>query len=61
MFLRLLKRLRVTGEAGMTTAEYAVGTLAACGFAAVLYKVVTSGVVSSALSGLIKRALDAGF
>ena len=58
---RLLSRLRVTGEAGMTTAEYAVGTLAACGFAAVLYKVVTSGVVSSALSGLIKRALDAGF
>jgi hypothetical protein len=45
----------------MTTAEYAVGTLAACGFAAVLYKVVTSGVVSSALSDLIKRALDAGF
>jgi hypothetical protein len=58
---RLPGRLRVTGEAGMTTAEYAVGTLAACGFAAVLYKVVTSGVVSSALSGLIKRALDAGF
>jgi hypothetical protein len=58
---RTLSRLRVTGEAGMTTAEYAVGTLAACGFAAVLYKVVTSGVVSSALSGLIKRALDAGF
>jgi hypothetical protein len=61
MFVRLLNRLRATGEAGMTTAEYAVGTLAACGFAAVLYKVVTSGVVSSALSGLIKRALDAGF
>ena len=61
LFKRLLGRLRVTGEAGMTTAEYAVGTLAACGFAAVLYKVVTSGVVSSALSGLIKRALDAGF
>lgn len=51
----------VSGEAGMTTAEYAVGTLAACGFAAVLYKVVTSGAVSSGLSDLIKRALDAGF
>lgn len=52
---------RAVGEAGMTTAEYAVGTLAACGFAAVLYKVVTSGAVSSALSGLIERALNAGF
>ncbi|MFE0630356.1 DUF4244 domain-containing protein [Streptomyces sp. NPDC058864] len=45
----------------MTTAEYAVGTLAACGFAAVLYKVVTSGAVSAALGGLIKRALDVAF
>jgi hypothetical protein len=45
MFVRLLKRCRrATGEAGMTTAEYAVGTLAACGFAAVLYKVETSSV-----------------
>lgn len=48
-------------DAGMSTAEYAVGTLAACAFAAVLYKVVTSGAVSSALSGLIGRALDAAF
>lgn len=46
-------------DAGMTTAEYAVGTVAACGFAALLYKVVTSGAVSSALSGLITRALGA--
>ncbi|WP_308288835.1 DUF4244 domain-containing protein [Streptomyces humicola] len=48
-------------QAGMSTAEYAVGTLAACGFAAVLYKVITSGAVSSALSGLIRRALDVAF
>lgn len=46
-------------EAGMTTAEYAVGTVAACGFAALLYKVVTSGAVSSALNALINRALGA--
>jgi hypothetical protein len=45
----------------MTTAEYAVGTLAACGFAAVLYKIVTSGVVNAKLSGLIGRALDVAF
>ncbi len=48
-------------DAGMSTAEYAVGTLAACAFAAVLYKVVTSGAVSSALSGMIRRALDVSF
>nr|WP_051942745.1 DUF4244 domain-containing protein [Streptacidiphilus rugosus] len=39
--------------------EYAVGTVAACGFAALLYKVVTSGAVSAALQGLIRRALGA--
>ncbi|ARZ68763.1 membrane protein [Streptomyces albireticuli] len=52
---------RVSGEAGMTTAEYAVGTLAACALAAVLYKVVTSGAVSAALQSLIGRALNAPF
>ncbi|WP_370101294.1 DUF4244 domain-containing protein [Streptacidiphilus sp. MAP12-20] len=50
---------RLAPDAGMTTAEYAVGTVAACGFAALLYKVVTSGAVSSALQGLIRRALGA--
>ncbi|MDF9814654.1 DUF4244 domain-containing protein [Streptomyces sp. SPB162] len=65
MMVRMLRatagRLRSTADAGMTTAEYAVGTLAACGFAAVLYKIVTSGAVKSALSGLIERALDVSF
>ncbi|MFJ1649244.1 DUF4244 domain-containing protein [Streptomyces sp. NPDC088258] len=48
-------------DAGMTTSEYAVGTIAACAFAAVLYKVVTSGAVSGALQSLIGKALDAQF
>ena len=48
-------------QAGMSTAEYAVGTIAAAGFAAVLYKVVTSGPVSTGMRQLIERALDAGF
>ncbi|MEK8171468.1 DUF4244 domain-containing protein [Streptomyces sp. M19] len=52
---------RARAEAGMTTAEYAMGTIAACAFAAVLYKVVTSGAVSGALQGLIEKALDAQF
>ncbi|MFJ7155145.1 DUF4244 domain-containing protein [Streptomyces sp. NPDC101118] len=44
-------------DAGMTTSEYAMGTIAACAFAAVLYKVVTSDVVSSALASTIGKAL----
>ena len=49
--------VRATGEAGMSTAEYAVGTIAAVGFAGVLFKVVTSSKVQAALSGLIEKAL----
>jgi hypothetical protein len=44
-------------DQGMTTAEYAVGTVAAVGFAAVLLKVVTSGAVQAALNAIIVRAL----
>ena len=50
--------LRRLADAGMTTAEYAVGTLAACAFAAVLIAVVRSGAIKSALSGLITSALS---
>lgn len=56
-----LRRLRAARDAGMSTAEYAVGTIAACGFAAVLYKVVTSGAVSAEMQQLIERALSAKF
>ena len=51
---RLVGRLR---SAGMTTAEYAVGTLAAVAFAAVLLAVVKSGAVVSALTSIITTAL----
>lgn len=44
-------------DAGMNTAEYAVGTLAAVAFAGVLLKVLTSPSVQSALSAIIARAL----
>ncbi len=55
---RLGRRVRRLGrDAGMTTAEYAVGTVAAVAFAAVLYKVVRSGEVQSALSSIIQSAL----
>jgi hypothetical protein len=48
---------RYRDERGTTTAEYAIGTLAACAFAAVLYKILTGGAVAAALAGLIRRAL----
>jgi TRAP-type uncharacterized transport system fused permease subunit len=44
-------------DAGMSTAEYAVGTLAAVAFAGVLLKVVTSPGIQSALSAIISKAL----
>ncbi len=44
-------------DAGMTTAEYAVGTLAAVAFAAVLLAVVKSGAVSAALTSIVTTAL----
>ncbi|MFF3216239.1 DUF4244 domain-containing protein [Streptomyces sp. NPDC002886] len=52
---------RRAGDAGMSTSEYAMGTIAACAFAAVLYKVVTSELVSAALQSTIGKALDAPF
>ncbi|MEU1392687.1 MULTISPECIES: DUF4244 domain-containing protein [unclassified Nonomuraea] len=44
-------------ERGMSTAEYAVGTIAACAFAALLFKVVSSPEVQEMLKSLIDRAL----
>ena len=54
---RRFSTVRRAAEAGMTTAEYAVGTLAACAFAAVLLAVVRSGTVKSALASVIAAAL----
>jgi hypothetical protein len=50
-------RFRLRGDAGMNTAEYAVGTLAAVAFAGLLLKVVTSDRVQAALTAIIQRAL----
>ncbi|MEP6851067.1 MAG: DUF4244 domain-containing protein [bacterium] len=55
---RIVARLRRTSDRGMSTAEYAVGTVAAVAFAAVLLKVVQSGAVRSALSSIIQGALN---
>jgi hypothetical protein len=58
---RVVSRHVVSGDAGMSTAEYAIGTVAACAFAAVLYKVITSTEVLSLLSGVVTRALHVPF
>ncbi len=47
---------RLRSERGMTTAEYAVGTVAACGFGGVLYKLLTSEPVQDLLSNVIDKA-----
>ncbi|MER6123875.1 DUF4244 domain-containing protein [Streptomyces sp. NPDC001795] len=56
----LVRRVRaaVHGDDGMVTSEYAVGIIAAVGFAALLYKVLTSGQVGAELQDIVKRALN---
>jgi hypothetical protein len=48
-------------DAGMSTVEYAVGTVVAAAFAAVLYQIVTGDSVVSGLTDLINRALSTSF
>ena len=45
-------------ESGMSTVEYAIGTIAAAAFGAILYTVVTGDSVVSALNHIIGRALS---
>jgi hypothetical protein len=56
-FRVLARRLRLRGDDGMSTAEYAVGTIAAVAFAGILLKVVTSPAIQQALTAIIARAL----
>ena len=49
---------RALREAGMATAEYAIATLAAVGFAGLLLVILRSGEVRALLMGLVKRALS---
>lgn len=53
----IVKALR-RSEQGMTTAEYAVGTVAACGFGGVLYKLLTSETVVELLTSVVRHAFD---
>jgi O-acetylhomoserine/O-acetylserine sulfhydrylase-like pyridoxal-dependent enzyme len=50
--------LLAVDESGMSTVEYAIGTIAAAAFAAVLYAVVTGDSIVTALTNIIARALN---
>lgn len=51
--------LRVlVADDGMSTAEYAIGTIAAAAFGAVLYGVVTGDSIVNALTKIIDKALN---
>jgi uncharacterized protein DUF4244 len=60
MFHAFRARLMVLAmdESGMSTVEYAIGTIAAAAFAAILYAVVTGDSIVSALTNIIARALN---
>ncbi|XJF13339.1 DUF4244 domain-containing protein [Mycobacterium sp. AMU20-3851] len=56
--IRARLMLAVVDESGMSTVEYAIGTIAAAAFGAILYTVVTGDSIVSALSKIISRALN---
>jgi len=49
---------RVAADDGMSTAEYAVGTVAACGFGGVLVKLLSSPDVQDVLWQVIQKAFS---
>ncbi|MEU5364600.1 DUF4244 domain-containing protein [Streptomyces sp. NPDC005925] len=55
----LTARKGAWSDSGMVTSEYAMGIVAAVGFAIVLHQVVTSGAVTAELQDLVERALHA--
>lgn len=49
------------GDDGMSTAEYAIGTISAAAFAATLYAVVSGDSIVTALTAIVQRALSVTF
>ncbi|MCW2560565.1 MAG: hypothetical protein JWP55_4529 [Mycobacterium sp.] len=56
--LKMRLSMMVVEESGMSTVEYAIGTIAAAAFGAILYTVVTGDSIVSALTNIITRALN---
>lgn len=63
MWRRVLRRMGdrlvafAVDDSGMSTVEYAIGTIAAAAFGAILYNVVTGDSIVGALTNIINRAL----
>ena len=53
----LLAKLALAGERGMTTAEYAVGTVAVIGLGGALIKIFTDPIIREHLMALIERII----
>lgn len=49
---------KISSELGIATAEYAVTTVAACGFAGVLYKLLGSESIAQLIGELLRKALS---
>jgi len=49
---------RRRGERGMTTSEYAVGTVGACGVAGVLYELANTGFFQNLFSDVISNVWE---
>lgn len=56
-----LRAVRARREDGMATAEYAVATVAACGFGGVLVKVLTSSPVLTLVTDAVRKAFGFAF
>lgn len=56
--LKVRLTMLAVDESGMSTVEYAIGTIAAAAFGAILYTVVTGDSIVSALTNIITRALN---
>ena len=57
-FLSRRPRARILDDTGSATAEYAIATLAAVGFAGLLVVILRSDAVRSMLTNLIQHALS---
>ena len=55
--IRVRLSVLAVDDSGMSTVEYAIGTIAAAAFGAILYSVVTGDSIVGALTNIINRAL----
>lgn len=48
---------RTRDQRGMSTAEYAVGTVSACGFGSILYQLLTSDFGQNLLQNILEKVI----